>query len=511
MPQSGEEQSNTNEKPSVAAATGGKQDTSAAALATVEKENTNAEANVTVHVEKKDPITASTVPIAENKNTNAAAVVAAPAASAEIQNATDVCDEKFPTWDNDAEMMKQIKDTHGRTNREIDMKPLLQIIKDVLDRVASNTPGNFREIEAQLDAVKDKALQATLKDISDSMRGISCEISCKCPGSGRGGVHATSMALLITLSKYSWDAKAVIALAAFAANYAKFWPTAQQIVTDPQHATSFIDHLPGNFADIVKPNLEALRNLMKVTVEVTKCIIEFKDKKIAADCPGLSDATHHFPAAVYWTVRSIVACASQLVALIGMGHEYIQWTMEAVELLSLAHMVGNIHSYLMKKLNKCHQHMACAALKEQITGAHGDNLETLKPLIYNKSNQHLIIDGSTKEQFVKEEWKFNKSPLMVLVDSKGMVRDPKNLHMIIWSWETMELSFTIRKDEDVWNNVSWNMDLLAGTVSTKIATWGRVNRGGKLRKTLLPLWRTSLATHCPTEPKFSSSGADWRA
>ena len=47
-----------------------------------------------------------------------------------------------------------------------------------------------------------------------------------------GDVHATTMGILGMLSSYSWDAKVVIALAAFAANFGEFWLVAQLHATN---------------------------------------------------------------------------------------------------------------------------------------------------------------------------------------------------------------------------------------------------------------------------------------
>jgi hypothetical protein len=60
--------------------------------------------------------------------------------------------------------------------------------------------------------------------------------------------------------------------------------------------------------------------------DVAKCIVEFKElpsQYITPDTPEMLTATAHIPTAVYWTIRSIVACTSQIVGLTGMGHEYV--------------------------------------------------------------------------------------------------------------------------------------------------------------------------------------------
>ena len=61
-------------------------------------------------------------------------------------------------------------------------------------------------------------------------------------------------------------------------------------------------------------------------VDVAKCIVQFKElppQYITPDTPAMVTAIAHIPTAVYWTIRSIVACASQIASLIGMSHEYV--------------------------------------------------------------------------------------------------------------------------------------------------------------------------------------------
>ncbi|KAJ8622236.1 hypothetical protein MRB53_030765 [Persea americana] len=95
-------------------------------------------------------------------------------------------------------------------------------------------------------------------------------------------------------------------------------------------------------------------------LDVTKCIIELTElpsEYISADMPSLSMAITHIPTAVYWTIRSIIACSSQMISRIGVGHDYVTSTTEAWELSSLAHKVRNIYEHLTKQLLLCHQHI----------------------------------------------------------------------------------------------------------------------------------------------------------
>lgn len=121
----------------------------------------------------------------------------------------------------------------------------------------------------------------------------------------------------------------MLALAAFALNYGEFWVVAQLYPSNPlAKSVALLKQLPEILerADTLKPKFEALTNLIKAMVDLTKCIVEFKElppEYITPDAPEMRAATAHIPTAVYWIIRSIVACSAQILGLIGMGHEYV--------------------------------------------------------------------------------------------------------------------------------------------------------------------------------------------
>lgn len=121
----------------------------------------------------------------------------------------------------------------------------------------------------------------------------------------------------------------MLALAAFATTYGEFWLVAHLYPTNPlAKSVAILKQLPDilEHTDALKPKFEALSSLIKVMVDVAKCIVQFKElppQYITPDTPAMVTAIAHIPTAVYWTIRSIVACASQIASLIGMSHEYV--------------------------------------------------------------------------------------------------------------------------------------------------------------------------------------------
>ncbi|EHA8586513.1 putative protein SIEVE ELEMENT OCCLUSION C [Cocos nucifera] len=143
--------------------------------------------------------------------------------------------------------------------------------------------------------------------------------------SGRDA-HATTLSLFNMLSSYPWDAKVVLVLAAFAVNHGEFWLTVQlQTVNPLAKSMSLLKQVPDiiEHTDVLKPRFDTISNLIKAMLDVTNCIIEFKElpsEYISPDSPDMSMAMAHIPTDAYWTVRSAVACATQITMLMGPVH-----------------------------------------------------------------------------------------------------------------------------------------------------------------------------------------------
>ena len=133
--------------------------------------------------------------------------------------------------------------------------------------------------------------------------------------------------MLQSLSRYTWDGKLVIALAAFALSFGEFWLTTQLHTVNPMaKSLAHLKQLPNilEHTDILQPRFDAINNLIKAMLDVTKCIVEFRElpsEYISHDAPDVAMALAHIPIAVYWTIRGVLACTSQIVGLVGLGHE----------------------------------------------------------------------------------------------------------------------------------------------------------------------------------------------
>ncbi|PPR99876.1 hypothetical protein GOBAR_AA20782 [Gossypium barbadense] len=246
-----------------------------------------------------------------------------------------------------------------------------------------------------LDLFRDRKMMILTFDV--------LQVSCKC--SGGGDAHATTMGILNMLSNYSWDAKVVLTLAAFAVNFGEFWLIVQLCTSNSlAKSVALLKQLPDilEHSQTLKPHFDALNKL----IDVTKCIVEFTElpsEFISIDVPPLSTAMAHIPTATYWIIWSVVACAAQIMGLVGMGHEFITSTSEAWELSSLAHKVSSIHEHLQSLLHICYQRIdeeklmeAFEDFRRTIETPQMDNLKILLKIFRKEETYYLLNPDKTK-------------------------------------------------------------------------------------------------------------------
>ncbi|KAH9776517.1 protein SIEVE ELEMENT OCCLUSION B [Citrus sinensis] len=307
----------------------------------------------------------------------------------------------------DSAMMKQVQASHAPDGREVDVRPILSIIEDIFRRATPSTidgVGTSEHVDALDKNASPAALSGMLDVLSCDIRKISCEISCKC--SGGEEAHATTMDLFNILSVYSWDAKMVLSLAAFALNYGQFWLGAQLCNKNSlAKSMAVLKQLPNvlEHFNALKPQLDAL---IEVMLDLTKCIVEFKQlpsQYISTDAQAMSTAMADTPAAAYWTFRSIVACHSQILSLAGLRDAYTASNTDAWELATLAHRVSRILEHFKKLIAICYQQIdenrqieAYHNLVRLLETIHMDNMKVLRALIYAKDDIQPVVDGFSR-------------------------------------------------------------------------------------------------------------------
>jgi len=147
---------------------------------------------------------------------------------------------------------------------------------------------------------------------------------CRC--SVEGDINSRVINLFDVIGKYSWDAKVVLVLAAFAVRYGEFWQLMQLYRGNNLAAlVSSIKQLPCNLKPL-KLQIKALTLLVETMMDVAMCIIKFEYLPLQ----HVEHGNHMFQVtksqiyeAAYWIARSCLACFSQLKNFTTKQHEQV--------------------------------------------------------------------------------------------------------------------------------------------------------------------------------------------
>ncbi|GFZ03854.1 sieve element occlusion amino-terminus protein [Actinidia rufa] len=357
----------------------------------------------------------------------------------------------------DTALMKQIEATHSSDGSQVDVKPILKVVEDILLHAAPGIESVINGTRENADELVDMTSVAEFDGILEALacviNKISCELSCKC--SGGVDAHTTTMAIFNMLSNYSWEAKVVISLAAFAVNYGDFWLVAQLFNTNPlAKSVSLLKQLPDviEHAVSLKSLFDAINTLIKAVLDVTKCVVDLKElstQYISQETESTSTAMALIRIAAYWTIRSMVACASMVTSLLCMSYKHLPSPTETWEWLILGQQVGNINGQLFEKRQAAIYEMLVSLFKMD----HPDNMRILKALIYSKDDILPLVDGSTNKTVNIDVLK--RKTVLLLISDLDMFTEEVDILAQIYKKRT-ELNYEIVWLPIVDRSTPWN-------------------------------------------------------
>uniref|UniRef100_A0A2N9IK32 Sieve element occlusion N-terminal domain-containing protein n=1 Tax=Fagus sylvatica TaxID=28930 RepID=A0A2N9IK32_FAGSY len=314
----------------------------------------------------------------------------------------------------DSVMMNQVQATHFPDGREVDAKPLLRLVEDIFNRATLNPDFLFgttstKTVEKFDDKIIHEDLHLMLESVAYTIDRVASELTSK-PLDGTDA-HQTTLSIFHVLSIYGWDAKLVLALAAFSLIYGEFWLLAQIYSTNQlAKPMAMLRQVPGimEHATQLKTRLKALNDLIKTILDVARCAIEIRELQsmyTTHESPHFAAVKNTFiPTAIYWTVRSMVACAAQITSFSSMGYEFLLSNNEPWELSTLAHKLKNIIDHVKEKLLLC-----SSEIQEKLDEEYYrllvqyfyetiniDNVRPLKLLVYPKEDVQPLVDCLTK-------------------------------------------------------------------------------------------------------------------
>ncbi|XP_017976107.1 PREDICTED: protein SIEVE ELEMENT OCCLUSION A-like isoform X1 [Theobroma cacao] len=238
------------------------------------------------------------------------------------------------------ELSQKILITHVfDQTREVDLGPLVKVVESILQNAAAACKGEYEGLNDMICSLENfDGMRQALDDI----RSISCEISCNL-----SDVEATTMVLLKRLRNYSWNAKVVLAVAAFALSIGELLMLLNHRTTDP--IAMSVDLLKGH---VLKLDINVLKQLLKAMVDVVNINFAFLVptlSKIPKEAPSMKDAMDYFPTATY----KILSVVVQIASIISKREYIIESTIRR-----LAHEVSYVNYVLQEKLERCRKDAA---------------------------------------------------------------------------------------------------------------------------------------------------------
>ncbi|XP_021733817.1 protein SIEVE ELEMENT OCCLUSION B-like [Chenopodium quinoa] len=99
-------------------------------------------------------------------------------------------------------------------------------------------------------------------------------------------------------------------------------------------------------------------------------------------------------------------------------------------------------------------------------------LENLKDSMpwYSVHNPSLIRNAVIR--FLTDDWNFHGKPMLVVLDPQGKVLSPNAIHMM-WIWKNQAFPFTHAREEALWEQETWKLELLVNGIDQKILDWIR--------------------------------------
>ncbi|KAF8016415.1 hypothetical protein BT93_H1813 [Corymbia citriodora subsp. variegata] len=225
----------------------------------------------------------------------------------------------------DEKFMKDVVSKPCSGTEQVNVRFYLNLVQKILnqataivDDVAKNTPPKGDQSRSKSST---SVSLKTPNPLSSTINELCYQITCKARTSD---VHQTMASLFNILSSFSWDAKAVLTLLALSIYYAEHWRLAQIEESDDLlsiTATLRGSHAIGKSSDAQRIKaFVALNNLIKSTLEFTKCAVEFVSySQDFGEISASIDISAHF----YYIIVVILGCSVQFSGLMSMSNEFL--------------------------------------------------------------------------------------------------------------------------------------------------------------------------------------------
>ncbi|KAG7026202.1 Protein SIEVE ELEMENT OCCLUSION B, partial [Cucurbita argyrosperma subsp. argyrosperma] len=301
---------------------------------------------------------------------------------------------------------------------KIDVDNYLALVESIIttgDRITETvTHGTEGRLIFSGDFLKVNAVDPPLC----TLHKVSSQLSCKAPGVEQA--HKTTLDILDILASYSWEAKAVLTLTAFAAEYGDIWHLNHYSSLDPlAKSLSMVKRVP-----LLKKQLEGMKyrqvvlspnSLIYSCLRAMKYITQLKNfsKYDVKELPELSSVRRQIPFVSYWIIHIIVATRIEISSYLNETESQSQRYLN-----DLAEKINRLLCTIEDYLNVIREQQEWIDLYRWLVG-HIHNSPTritlvLAKLIEGKVEAKPFIDGSTRLQVSVEDALRDKNVILLI-------------------------------------------------------------------------------------------------
>lgn len=106
----------------------------------------------------------------------------------------------------------------------------------------------------------------------------------------------------------------------------------------------------------------------------------------------------------------------------------------------------------------------------QYTEAMNMKFEEMKNKMPWYSVYHPSIIDKAVVRSIGDRWHFRNKPILVVLDPQGRELSPNAMHMM-WIWGSSAFPFTSNKEELLWREETWRLELLVSNMDPTILNW----------------------------------------
>ncbi|PON78094.1 Sieve element occlusion [Trema orientale] len=297
----------------------------------------------------------------------------------------------------DDKILDVIYTTHVPDDDSFDVDSMFVVVENIIKHSSQIVDNILEGTQVNTETMDKKPPKTSFSSPLCILKSICCELSCKPPG--EEFAHKSTLGILNKLSKYSWDAKAVLTLAAFALDYGDFWLLAHLNRSDQllSKSLAILRRVPVLLKPVdLQKHRQAVAELNSLIIATFQVIeIVFELEKLTGydpiDVPALSQARHHTPVGVYWAIITIVACSTKINILTGADDKPHDLSTYAQK---IHYILNKLKIHLIdckKQIEEEEKYRKLRKLFQIPT----EIMEIFKALIFTKDNVQPIIDGST--------------------------------------------------------------------------------------------------------------------